>query len=115
MKSNGQDIQIRQSLGGPFIMAKFEIAENNLMSLNAEIRRLSNEIDHDVQIMRQVVMFIDQLSSPFGFLKKAAHNVEQAQSAREGLEIKEELEGDLGSIAFHQFEMNLQKQFDEKA
>jgi hypothetical protein len=76
MKSNGQDIQIRQSLGGPFIMAKFEIAENNLMSLNAEIRRLSNEIDHDVQIMRQVIMFIDQLSSPFGFLKKAAHNVE---------------------------------------
>lgn len=30
IKSNGQDVQIRQNLGGPFVMARFEIAENNL-------------------------------------------------------------------------------------
>jgi hypothetical protein len=30
MKSNGQNVQISQNLGGPFIVAKFEVAENNL-------------------------------------------------------------------------------------
>jgi hypothetical protein len=34
IKSNGQDVQIRQNLGGPFVMARFEIAENNLERVN---------------------------------------------------------------------------------
>ena len=60
-------------------------------------------------------MFIDQLSAPFGFLKKAVNSAEQNYAAKEGQEIKEENEGDLGSIAIHQFELNLQRQLDEKA
>jgi len=46
-------------------------------------------------------MFIDQLSAPFGFLKKAINNAESNYASREGQEIKEEKEGDLGILALH--------------
>lgn len=48
MKSNGQNLQITQNLGGPFIIAKFEIAENNLQNITTRIKILTNEIDRDV-------------------------------------------------------------------
>jgi hypothetical protein len=64
--------------------------------------------------MRQVIMFIDQLSSPFGFLSKAVQAAQQSHAAKEGQEIKEENEGDLGSIAFHKFEVDLEKKFNDK-
>jgi len=40
-------------------------------------------------------------------LKKAVNSAEQNYAAKEGQEMKEENEGDLGSIAIHQFELNL--------
>lgn len=52
-------------------MARFEVAENDAQRLEFEIREREAQIEHDVQLMSQVIMFIDQLSSPFGFLSKA--------------------------------------------
>ncbi len=46
--SNGGAIQIRRNLGGPFLMARFEIVENNLQRINFQIREIQAHVDHDV-------------------------------------------------------------------
>jgi hypothetical protein len=40
-------------------MARFELSENDLQRLEYQIKDKQAEIDHDVQLMRQVIMFID--------------------------------------------------------
>lgn len=48
--------------------------------------------------MKQVIMFIEQLASPFGFLSKAAYESQQNIAAKEGKEVDEEKNGDLKAI-----------------
>jgi len=52
-------VRISSPSGGAFIMARFEIAENDVQRLEYEIRERQAQIDHDVQLMRQVIMFIE--------------------------------------------------------
>jgi hypothetical protein len=67
-----------------------------------------------VLLVGQVIEFIEQLSAPFGFLTKAAKRAQQSYAAKEGQEIKEENEGDIGNIRFHNFEVDLEKKFNDK-
>ena len=57
-------------------------------------------------------MFIDQLATPFGFLSKAAKDVQQNIAANEGKELEEEQHGDIKAIK--PLEDKLRAQIDEQ-
>jgi hypothetical protein len=54
------------------LIAKFEIAENDIQRLELDIMNRESILKHDVLLVGQVIEFIEQLSAPFGFLTKAA-------------------------------------------
>ena len=56
-------------------------------------------------------MFVDQLSTPFGFITKDIHNIERKQAARVGEEMNTEQTGD---HKYYHLEKNFEKQFDAK-
>lgn len=75
MTGNMSETRVQQSNNGPALIAKFEVAENDLQKLEFDITNLETIIKHDVLLVGQVIEFIEQLSAPFGFLTKAAKRV----------------------------------------
>lgn len=114
MSASMAETRIQQSNSGPALIAKIEIAENDIQRLELDILNRESIIKHDVLLVGQVIEFIEQLSAPFGFLTKAAKRAQQSHAAKEGQEIKEENEGDIGNIHFHNFEVDLEKKFNVK-
>lgn len=73
---------------------KISYVQNEVLKWDAEVVMLTAEIKNDAGILQQVRFFIEQLRTPFGFLKREISNAEISVRRQNSLEAEKEKQPD---------------------
>ena len=77
--------------------------------MRSDIQMQENDIHEDINMLREVRQFLDQLEAPFGFLKKEVKDLEKSVVKKEDSMLAEEKKGD---HRYFQKEKAIEAKFD---
>jgi hypothetical protein len=73
---------------------KISYVQNEVLKWDTEVNMLVGEIKNDAGILTQVRIFIDQLRSPFGFLKREVDAVSKNIRRQDSIDAEEDKKPD---------------------
>ena len=93
----------------PKLRLKISYVQNEVLKWDAEVTMLVNEIKNDAGVIQQVRFFIEQLRTPFGFLKRDIESAQNRLRRESSLEAEEEKKPD---HKYYEQEKKMEAAFD---
>jgi len=92
--ANGEGFSHTESVSGPRLQVRVNYEVNEVSKWQNEFELWDSQIRDQVSILKQVRIFIEQLRTPFGFLKRDISEMQTRLTAASSKDLREETEGD---------------------
>ncbi len=93
----------------PKLRLKITYVQNEVLKWDAEVTMLQSELKNDAGVIQQVRFFIDQLRTPFGFLKRDIESAQNRLRRESTIEAEEEKKPD---HKYYEQEKKMEQAFD---